>query len=129
MLPSKGAFLLFYAIDLLVDHSVFSKDCLISCSLEILAEQERVQCHLRGWDSLYPKRIKEFTSFLSVFCYEPVIRCHAVQGFAWIAVEIQEYQIYDRMSFIFLMSSSDGWMPVRESLSVDSYPVCAAEEI
>ena len=86
-----------------------------------------MQCYLRGGDSLYSKRVKEFTTFLSVFCDELVIRCHAVQGFARIAVEIREYQIYDRMSFIFLMSSSDGWMPVRESLSVDSYPVCAAK--
>ena len=53
-----------------------------------------MQCHLRGGDSLYSKRVKEFTTFLSVFCDELVIRCHAVQGFARIAVEIRECQIY-----------------------------------
>ena len=36
--PRKGAFLLFYAIDLLVCHSVFSEDCLVGCTLEILSE-------------------------------------------------------------------------------------------
>ena len=36
--PRKGAFLLFYAIDLLVGHSVFSEDCLIGCTLKILSE-------------------------------------------------------------------------------------------
>ena len=36
--PRKGAFLLFYAIILLVGHSVFSEDCLIGSALEILTE-------------------------------------------------------------------------------------------
>ena len=36
--PRKGASLLFYAIDLLVGHSVLSEDCLIGRALEILAE-------------------------------------------------------------------------------------------
>ena len=86
--PRKGAFLLFYAIDLLVCHSAFSEDCLIGCTLKILSEQKRVQCHLRGRDSLYSKRIKKLTTFLSVFSNELVVRCHTVQGFSRIAIEI-----------------------------------------
>ena len=62
--PRKGAFLLFYAIDLLVCHSVFSEDCLVGCTLEILSEQERVQCHLRGRNPYYSKRVKEPMSIL-----------------------------------------------------------------
>lgn len=76
--PRKGAFLLFYANDLFVCHSVFSEDCLVGCTLEILSEQERVQRHLRGRDSLYSKRIKKLTTFLSVFSNELVVRCHTV---------------------------------------------------
>ena len=62
--PRKGASLLFYANDLFVCHSAFSEDCLIGCTLKILSEQERVQCHLRGRNPYYSKRVKEPMSIL-----------------------------------------------------------------
>ena len=92
--PRKGAFLLFYAIDLLVCHPVFSEDRFVGCTLKILSEQERVQCYLRGRNPLYSKRIQKIATFLPVFRDKLVVRCHAVQGFARIAIKIREHQIH-----------------------------------
>jgi hypothetical protein len=63
--PSKGGFFIFfYAIVLFVVHSIFLEDRLVGRTLEIPPEQERVQCHLRGRNPYYSKRVKEPMSIL-----------------------------------------------------------------
>ena len=59
-----------------------------------LAEQERVQCHLRSGNSRKAELVEKLLTFFSELLDEEVVRCSSVFRFARIAVEMREYAVH-----------------------------------